>query len=137
MTFTLEVLAHEKVLATLCRLPFFCALDVMQRVRVAIPMMFDTIPMMFDAAAVNTVSLEPGLPTGRSVYTSLSRGRGADTTVMQAPSSVPLKPSMFQAEPVGLSATFTPEFVAAWFEQRSGIQAMTSVTFLASFPLRI
>ncbi|KAL3182839.1 hypothetical protein MRX96_034476 [Rhipicephalus microplus] len=32
---------------------------------------------------------------------------------MQAPSSVSLKPSMFQAERVGLSATFTPKLVAA------------------------
>ncbi|KAL1434490.1 hypothetical protein MTO96_011585 [Rhipicephalus appendiculatus] len=54
MRFTHEALAHEEALATLCRLPFFCARDVMQRVRVA-----STIPAMFDAAAVDCASAAP------------------------------------------------------------------------------
>ncbi|KAL3182851.1 hypothetical protein MRX96_034488 [Rhipicephalus microplus] len=51
MTFALETPAHADVLATLCRLPFFCARDVMQRVRVT-----STIPVMFDGAVVDCVS---------------------------------------------------------------------------------
>ncbi|KAL3182856.1 hypothetical protein MRX96_034492 [Rhipicephalus microplus] len=50
MTFALETPADADVLATLCRLPFFCARDVMQRVRVT-----STIPVMFDGAVVDCV----------------------------------------------------------------------------------
>ncbi|KAL1434224.1 hypothetical protein MTO96_011865 [Rhipicephalus appendiculatus] len=54
MRFAHEALAHEEALATLCRLPFFCARDVMQRVRVA-----STIPAMFDAAVFDCASAAP------------------------------------------------------------------------------
>ncbi|KAL3182850.1 hypothetical protein MRX96_034487 [Rhipicephalus microplus] len=92
----------------------------MQRVRVT-----SAIPVIFDSADVDCVS--GGLPpSGPSVSTGLFRCCGVDPTVMQASSSFQLEPSMFQAEPVGLSVTFTPEFVAARFEQPPGIQAMTS-----------
>ncbi|KAL1426262.1 hypothetical protein MTO96_018317 [Rhipicephalus appendiculatus] len=53
---------------------------------------------------------------------------------MQAASIPSLKPPLFQAERVRLSAVLQPESVAARFEQPPVIQPMTSVSFVTSLP---
>lgn len=81
-----------------------------------------------------SVPLEPPSPAGFSSHTGIALCRGPHSAVMQASSSVSLKPSLIQAQLVGLSAALPPESVATRFEQPPAIKPMTSVTSVAKSP---